>query len=411
MSNINMKEFVEKNGATSLEEAKLKSFDFWNTQPVPKLTEVIGSDGQIMDINPENFNCTMNNKFIFDTLNKDNLEQVKLVFDFLNSYYVNNIDTKFKLHYSLEHINWYINSPNVISDLLIIIKLKSNNQIMGCIFGFPEQMQINKNRVNVVTAKLLCVYPKLRNKKMSCMLIKELTRRSALLGCKVGHYISGRYQPKPFNTSALYFRPINIKKILASKFMVFDDKESGISKQSAEKEMIDIEKYYSIPDNLDNNSGNFILMKDCHLVDACNLLNNYLDKYNFHKIFSQEEFNHIFYNNNIVLSYVLCNDEGSVVDFISFYKQNSKVISSDNYINAAYIFYYTSNEETIYQLIKNILVIIKKCGIDVLGLYNVMENEAIIDGLLFTQATNINYYLWNWKCKELVPSQIGTVPV
>jgi hypothetical protein len=86
------------------------------------------------------------------------------------------------------------------------------------------------------------------------------------------------------------------------------------------------------------------------------------------------------------------------------------MISNNNYINAAYIYYYTSNEETIYQLVKNILIIAKKCNFDIIGMFDVMENESITNELLFTKATNINYYLWNWKCKDLVASQIGSVP-
>ena len=409
----NMKEIIEKFGASTLEQAKLKTFNFWDMQPVPSLTQVVGSDGLLREIDIEKetkrYSSTLSNEFKFDTLDKNDPKQIKLLYDFLNDNYVNIMESKFKLHYSLEYLNWLINSPQVINELLILVKVKKNDKIVGCIFGFLEKVQVNKNVIDVINSKLMCVYSKLRHKKMACMLMKELIRRSIILGHKVGHYVSGRYQPKPFNTSSLYFRPINPKKILESKFMVFE--QSAISKQGGqgiEKDMAEIEKYYDVPDNLDNK--NFILMKDIHLEQAYNLLNGYLEKFNFHPIFNQAEFNYMFYNNDIISSYVLCDNDNNVVDFISFYKQKSRMISNNNYINAAYIYYYTSNEETIYQLVKNILIIAKKCNFDIIGMFDVMENESITNELLFTKATNINYYLWNWKCKDLVASQIGSVP-
>ena len=407
-----MKEMIEKFGATTLEQAKLKKFDFWNTQPFPPLTHVVGSDGQLREINVENeskrYASLLTKEFEFDTLDRNNFEQTSLLYDFLNDHYINILDSKFKLHFSLEHLNWLLSSPQLINELMILVKLKSNGKIMGCIFGFLEKTQVNKNVLDLINGKLLCVHHKLRNKKMAPVLIKELIKRSILLGYRVGHYVSGRYQPKPFNSSALYFRPINTRKILDSKFMVFE--KTAISTQGFDKDMEEIEKYYDITDNKLEN-GNFMLMQEKHLVESCNLLNSYLEKFNFHQIFNQTEFNHIFHNNDIVSSYVLCNDEGVVIDFISFYKQQSKEVSKNNFINGLYIYYYTSHEETVYQLVKNIMIIAKNNNFDIIGMFNVMENDSVINELLFTQATGINYYFWNWKCKDLVSSQIGSVPV
>jgi glycylpeptide N-tetradecanoyltransferase len=400
-----MKDFIEKNGAYTMEEATIKSFNFWNQQPVPKLTQVISNDGYIKELYLNQFNSNnLDKKFMIDILDICNAKQIQAVYEFLNINYINNIDTKFKLHHSVEYLKWLFNIPNNNKELFIVIKSKSNNQLIGCIFGFIEHMQVNKNKLYIINSKLLCVHQKYRNSGMANILITELAKKGCQLGYSVGQFTTGRIIPSPFCNININYRPINVKKILSTNFMSIQDTSLHTDNKN---EMQEIIKYYSIPDHLDTH--NFILMEDKHLIVACELLNNYLEKFNYYRIFTQQEFNYIFHNNNIISSYVLCNDEGECIDFISIYKQKSKIISSNDYINSVYVYYYTSHSETIYQLVKYLLVLVKQQKFDIIGMYNVMENDDVVNELLFTKASSINHYFYNWNCKKLVSSQIGYI--
>jgi hypothetical protein len=73
--------------------------------------------------------------------------------------------------------------------------------------------------IEALETKFLCVLPKLQKKRLTPVLIKELKRRAALNGVKVGIFVSKLIIGKPVNSSVFYSRPLNVKKILGTGFL------------------------------------------------------------------------------------------------------------------------------------------------------------------------------------------------
>jgi len=382
--------------AKTLEHAKQKDYKFWSTQPVPNLNEHIGINGPIEENKEYNLvePVKLPDGFKWVTYDMSSEQYCKKVSAFLNRHYIEDVTKSFKLKYSAKFLQWYFTVPGAIQDLCIGIEFEKTGTLIGFISGIPLKHKINDKTVDTVEINFLCVHMKFRNKRCAPALIKEITRISRLNGYHQAFYSAENYLPKPFARVTYFHRAINIKKLLKTKF---------ITKQghSNTKEMI---KYYSIPNEPINKD--FVKMEEPHIADAYNIFNLYLDRYNFYPIYTLEQFKHVFYDNNFVTTYVL-KENDIVVDFISYYKLPSIAQKKNITINGAYLFYYTSDTETAYRLLRDMLVVAKKEKMDVFNALNIMENENILREIEFVEGTGIlNYYFFNWKCRDLTNNQI-----
>lgn len=72
--------------------------------------------------------------------------------------------------------------------------------------------------MKMAEVNFLCVHKKLRNKKLSPTLIKEVTRRVNLGGVWQATYTSGDLIPTPFAKAMYYHRSLNPKKLVETGF-------------------------------------------------------------------------------------------------------------------------------------------------------------------------------------------------
>lgn len=65
---------------------------------------------------------------------------------------------------------------------------------------------------------------------------------------------------------------------------------------------------------------------------------------------------------------------------------------------------------TLSALTKDALTMAQKEGFDVYNALNVMENESVFEELMFGMGDgNLQYYLYNWRCPEIQPSDVALV--
>jgi glycylpeptide N-tetradecanoyltransferase len=69
---------------------------------------------------------------------------------------------------------------------------------LGFISGTPCKIVVNGQVIKMAEINLLCVHKKLRDKKMTPTLIKEITRRIQLQNTWQAYYTSGSTFPYPF---------------------------------------------------------------------------------------------------------------------------------------------------------------------------------------------------------------------
>ncbi|KAL7976570.1 hypothetical protein Chor_008519 [Crotalus horridus] len=172
--------------AKNIDEATKRKYQFWDTQPVPKLSEVITSHGAI---EPDKDNIRLEpyslpQGFTWDTLDLSSAEVLKELYMLLNENYVEDDDNMFRFDYSSEFLLW----------------VSSNRKLVGFISAIPAHIRIYDSEKKMVEINFLCVHKKLRSKRVAPVLIREITRRVNLEGIFQAVYTAGVVLPKPVAT-------------------------------------------------------------------------------------------------------------------------------------------------------------------------------------------------------------------
>lgn len=252
----------------------------------------------------------------------------------------------------------------------------------------------------MIEVNLLCIHPKLRNKRLTPVLIQELTRQFSLLGYSEGLYIASTYLPTPILTAKYYHKIINAKILCDTGFIKLDQNTT----------INNVKKAHKMSDTFINE--NFKKMESTHLDEMYALFNVYMNRYNLHPLYTQDEFNFIF-SNKLVTCYVLENEQGNVTDFISYYTTQTTVLKMNDkhkFIRKGQLYYYTSINENPFNLIKDLLIVAKNNNIDVFDALDIMENSNVIQELGFEEGTGVShYYLYNRKIKPLKNIQCGMI--
>lgn len=105
--------------------------------------------------------------------------------------------------------------------------------------------------------------------------------------------------------------------------------------------------------------------------------------------------------------------DGKVTDMISFYNLSSTVLRHPIHkqIRAAYSFYNVATTTSLVNLMKDALILAQRENFDVFNALYLMENQSFLDELKFGFGDGeLHYYLYNWKCPDIKPKNVGLVP-
>lgn len=188
----------------SEDERKNKTYEFWDTQPVPKLDDEIDGDinesveGDKQDIRQEPFSLPPG--FNWDTLDLNDDDQLKELYTLLNENYVEDDDNMFRFDYSKEFLKWALRPPGYKDVWHCGVRVTSNKKLVGFISAVPAKIKVYDKIVRMVEINFLCVHKKLRSKRVAPVLIREITRRVNLEGIFQAVYTAGIVLPKPVGT-------------------------------------------------------------------------------------------------------------------------------------------------------------------------------------------------------------------
>jgi len=393
--------------AKNEEEAAKKSYQFWSTQPVPSIDEVVTSnewispDVAVAEVRQEEF--TLPAGFQWDTLQLDDPLVLKELYVLLNENYVEDDDNMFRFDYSPEFLAWALKPPGYLKEWHCGVRVTKSNKLVGFISGVPAHIRIYDKKKSLVEINFLCVHKKLRAKRLAPVLIREITRRVNITGIFQAVYTAGVVLPKPVGTCRYWHRSINPKKLIEVKF-------SHLSRNMTMQRHL---KLYKLPDTTKTPGIRVFKTTDVEAVTV--LLNTYLEKFDLTPIFTPADVLHWFIpQKDIIESYVV-EDPGSpgrLTDFVSFYTLPSTVMNHPQHtsIKAAYSFYNVSTETPWPDLMGDALVLAKKTNFDVFNALDLMENSEFLEKLKFGIGDgNLQYYLYNWKCPKMDPKRIGLV--
>ncbi len=379
---------------------------FWDTQPVPKLSE------PAMDIKSGPIDSVRNvgtvrkdpyplpGAFEWVTCNVLNDDELQEIYTLLNGNYVEDEDCLFRFDYSSEFLRWALTPPGYRKEWHVGVRATTSKKLVGFITGIPSEINVDGNVMTMAEVNFLCVHKKLRSKRLAPVLIKEITRRVNLCDIWQAAYTAGVFIPRPVTSCRYYHRSLNPKKLV----------EIGFSRLAPRMTLARTIKLYKTLDQ--PKTAGFRAMTEADVTRVQFLLNEKLMKYKLRPILNEDEVRHwLLPREKVVFTYVVEKD-GVVTDFASFYSLPSSVLGNEKHptLFAAYQFWSAANTLSLTDLTNDVFVKAREEGFDVFNALDLMENQSIFEPLKFGIGDGLlHYYLYNWQSPVMKPSDIGLI--
>ncbi|OQV15398.1 Glycylpeptide N-tetradecanoyltransferase 2 [Hypsibius exemplaris] len=380
---------------------------FWSTQPVPRFDEKVPATTNdaietksVEEIRAEPRQLPAG--FFWDTLDINHRGTLEEIYNLLHDNYVEDDDSMFRFRYSHEFLLWALRPPGWTNFWHVGVRVAGSNKLVSFISAVPSQIRVRGKSMKMTEVNFLCVLKKLRSKRMAVVLIQEITRRCNVRGIFQAAFTAGKLLPTPVGTCRYWHRSIHPAKLVDVGF-------SSIPPKSTLQRM---KKLYKVDEEGKLPGFRPAEAKDVPAIH--DLLTTYLKQFEMAPEFELEEVAHYFMpQDKIIYAYVVEDPAtGKLTDFTSFYSLPSTVVDNPKYdsIYAAYSFYNVATKTSWRDLIMASIVMAKKEGFDVFNALDLMENTKFLKDLAFGIGDgSLNYYLFNWKCPEMQPGQIGLV--
>uniref|UniRef100_A0A8D2C4J4 Glycylpeptide N-tetradecanoyltransferase n=1 Tax=Sus scrofa TaxID=9823 RepID=A0A8D2C4J4_PIG len=381
---------VGQGPAKTMEEASKRSYQFWDTQPVPKLgMYVLSSPG-------EGEGSKAQADFV-----RTGESWSSLVVVFRGSSLQCSVEKTVVQgpclcthgSHSPGLSSRALRPPGWLPQWHCGVRVVSSRKLVGFISAIPANIHIYDTEKKMVEINFLCVHKKLRSKRVAPVLIREITRRVHLEGIFQAVYTAGVVLPKPVGTCRYWHRSLNPRKLIEVKF-------SHLSRNMTMQRTM---KLYRLPETPKTAGLRPMEKKDIPVVHQ--LLTRYLRQFHLTPVMSQEEVEHWFYpQENIIDTFVVEASGGGVTDFLSFYTLPSTIMNHPTHksLKAAYSFYNVHTQTPLLDLMSDALVLAKMKGFDVFNALDLMENKTFLEKLKFGIGDgNLQYYLYNWKCPSM----------
>ncbi|CAG12630.1 unnamed protein product, partial [Tetraodon nigroviridis] len=354
----------------SLREARNHVYRFWETQPVPRLD---GADDGVVTRGPlieaegpvrtEPF--SLPDGFRWDNLELSSQAVLKELCTLLNENYLEQDDNTVRFDFSPEYLQWALQPPNWSAQWHCGIRVVSSNKLVGFIAAVPAKILVYEVEKHMVQVQFLCVHKKLRLKRMTPVLIRELTRR--------------------VNQQGLYqSRLRRCRRAAHSAELLQVPKTLGL-RPAAKGDLAEIHT----------------------------LLQAELRKFQLSKILSLQEVEHwLLPRENVVDTYVVEGPNGTLTGVVSFYSIFSRLLNQPVHagLRTAHLLFVVSTATNSIDLMEDTLILAKSKGCDVFSALDVMDNSRFLEQLKFSiDDSSLNYYLYNWMCPKMSPNKVGLV--
>jgi glycylpeptide N-tetradecanoyltransferase len=387
-----------------------KPHEFWDTQPVPRMSDDIDEEGAyetktVADVQPEPY--TIASVFEWYTPDVTNEDELKEIYELLAANYVEDDDSIFRFNYSPGFLKWALTPPGFYKNWHVAVRKKSDKKMLAFISGIPCNMRMDKTTMVVCEINFLCIHKLLRAKRLAPIMIKEVTRRVNLENIWQAIYTAGIELPKPFAKCQYFHRSLNPQKLVAIGFSRVPHQY-----QRFQKPMDLMKRHYQLPDR--PQIAGFREMVAADVPAVSRLMVEYLAKFKVSPAIDDADVAHwVLPRDGIVYAYVVENGEtGEVTDFVSFYNLPSSVLGNAKYtdLKAAYAYYYYAKTVDIKALIGDALIMAKKHEFDVFNTLNILDNQKYLTDLKFGQGDGfLRYYMYNWKFPAVQPHELGLV--
>ncbi|KAI0362380.1 N-myristoyl transferase [Trametes cingulata] len=427
LEHMKIKDVIQgKAGIGGKNKKDMGGHKFWGTQPVPQLGEAPPEeDGPIEPSKPREEvrqePYPLPKEFMWSTVDIDKPDELRELYELLSANYVEDDDASFRFQYSAEFFLWALKPPGYHKDWHVGVRVSSTKKLVAFISAVPIRIRARKHEFDASEVNFLCVHKKLRSKRLTPVLIKEVTRQCHLKGVFQAIYTGGVLLPTPVSTCRYYHRCLNIPKLVDVKF-------TSVPASMTLARMIRLHKLPDRPRLLDHGLRE---MEDRDVPQVTDLFARYMQRFDLVPVMSEDEVRHQFLSGlgegprgpdswktkrdgQVVWAYVVEDPvTHKITDYVSFYSLPSTIMNhhKHNLLNAAYLFYYGT--ETVFEpgaeesgrlkkrleeIVGDALVIAEKAGFDVFNALTLMDNVCFLRDLKFGQGDGLlNFYLYNWR--------------
>ncbi|KAF0025425.1 hypothetical protein F2P81_022306 [Scophthalmus maximus] len=200
----------------TLQQAESHAYRFWDTQPVPRLGDKTAAHGPIAEgeVSVREEPYSLPQGFSWDTPDLSSPTVLNELRALLNENYRGEDDNTIRRDFSPEYLQWALQPPNWQAQWHCAVRVDTNNKLVGFIAAVPADVCAYETQQRMAQVKLLCVHKKLRLKRMTPVLIRELTRRVSRQGVRQAVYAAGVVLPTPLSSCRYWHRPLNPRKLM-----------------------------------------------------------------------------------------------------------------------------------------------------------------------------------------------------
>ncbi|KAI9682046.1 MAG: glycylpeptide N-tetradecanoyltransferase [Caeruleum heppii] len=391
-------------------QKNMASYKFWQTQPVPKFGEEPAvKEGPLKNITPDMVRkepYPLLDGFEWVTMDLAADIELEEVYELLNGHYVEDGEAMFRFKYSKSFLNWALKPPGWRKEWHVGVRATKSRKLVAFISGVPMQLRVRKNSFGCSEVNFLCIHRKLREKRLTPLLIQEITRRCYMAEVWQAIYTAGIVLPKPVACCRYFHRSIDWIKLHETGF-------SPLPRGSTKNRQV---TKHHLPSNTSIKGLRNMEEKDLDAVQK--LLKSYLAKFDMCPEFTSEELEHWIMHKTdttaeqVVWAYVV-EDPGTheITDFFSFYSLESSVIGNKKYnvLKAAYLFYYATKtglgspdkkalKTRLNALINDALILAKQFHFDLFNALTHQDNTLFLEQQRFGAGDGqLNYYLYNYS--------------
>ncbi|KAI9841193.1 MAG: glycylpeptide N-tetradecanoyltransferase [Thelocarpon superellum] len=395
----------------------MASYKFWQTQPVPRFDAPRAvEEGPIKEMTLDKVPkepATLIEGFEWVTMDLTNEGELVEVYELLTGHYVEDDEAMFRFNYSESFLNWALKSPGWKAAWHVGVRATKSRKLVAFISAIPVELRVREATLKCSEVNFLCIHKKLRNKRLTPVLIQEITRRINLEGIWQAIYTGGVVLPTPVSTCRYFHRSIEWLKLHQVGFSPLPP-GSTTARQVTK---------YSLPGTTSTPGLRPMERKD---IDAVlDLLRRYLARFDMAPVFTREEVEHWLLHEDattteqVVWTYVV-QESGSekITDVFSFYCLESSVIRHDTHktVRAAYLFYYATESAfegdrgdhrvlgaRLNVLMEDALNLAKKFHFDVFNALTLLDNALFLEKQKFGAGDGqLNFYLYNYATAPIL---------
>ncbi|KAM8836550.1 glycylpeptide N-tetradecanoyltransferase 1-like [Spinachia spinachia] len=387
----------------TLQQARTHTYRFWDSQPVPKLGDSFVTHGPIVEregsVRKEPY--SLPSGFSWDTLDLSSPTVMNELCTLLNENYADEDDNTIACDFSQEYLQWALQPPNWLPQWNCGVRVHSNNKLVGFIAALPADVRVHETEKRMAQVKFLCVHKRLRLKRMTPVLIRELTRRVNQQGLSQAVYSAGIVLPTPLSSCRYWHRPLSPRKLTEASYQ-------GLRQNMNLQRAL---KFYRLPET--TKTPGLRPLTGADVVGVHSLLQAKLSKFHLSSVMSLQEVEHwLLPREHVIDTYVVEGAAGTVTDVVSFYSVSSRLLNHPVHtgLRAAHLLYVAGTGTDPADLMEDTLVLAKSKGFDIFCAFDVMDHKSFFENLKFNiMNKSVHYYLYNWMCPKMSPDKVGVV--